>query len=120
MKSCLRNFFLIVIGAIQHSHNLSLNGVQAIASAELSSKNTKIWKAIFDFLLLILEADHRFHNLSYTHTNCIFQTNPLKNPRIDFLDHFFFRGAGDLVINFKCGFHIGMPDTIHNRRIFFF
>ncbi|TKL30946.1 hypothetical protein DVW31_11340 [Enterococcus faecium] len=29
------------------------------------------------------------YNLSYTHTKRIWRTNPLKNPRIDFLDDFF-------------------------------
>ncbi len=89
MKSCLRNLWLIVIRAIQHSHDLSLNGVQTIASAELSSKNTKIWKAIFDFSLLILEADYHFHNLSYTHTKRIWQTNPLKKSKKSILGSLF-------------------------------
>ncbi|EEI60132.1 hypothetical protein HMPREF0352_1661 [Enterococcus faecium TX1330] len=37
----------------------------------------------------MLRSQRFAYNLSYTHTKRIWQTNPLKNPRIDFLDDFF-------------------------------
>ncbi|MCS8591771.1 hypothetical protein EFM62_02285 [Enterococcus faecium] len=41
------------------------------------------------FFLLTSKSRTNFRPLLYTHTKRIWQTNPLKNPRIDSLDDFF-------------------------------
>ncbi|HFD1601118.1 TPA: hypothetical protein QFQ48_002390, partial [Enterococcus faecium] len=44
-------------------HNLSINGVQKLASAVISPTKRKIGGAIFVWLFLLLDAGQLFHNL---------------------------------------------------------
>ncbi|HGF7835411.1 hypothetical protein, partial [Enterococcus faecium] len=56
--------FFLILETKRLFQNLLVNGVQKLASAVISSANSKTRKAVFAWLFLLLVAGQLFHNLS--------------------------------------------------------